>query len=90
MLNRTYRVAGHVQGVGFRWWTRSQATELGVRGTVCNQPDGSVEVRAVGSEEALGQLRRRLARGPSGARVSSVEEADGEAVKVEGFHIIPA
>ncbi len=25
-------VHGHVQGVGFRWWTRSRALELGLTG----------------------------------------------------------
>ncbi|MDT5237790.1 MAG: acylphosphatase, partial [Mycobacterium sp.] len=37
-------VHGYVQGVGFRWWTRSQALELGLTGYASNRPDGRVQV----------------------------------------------
>lgn len=39
-------VHGHVQGVGFRWWTRCQAKELGLAGSASNYPDGRVLVVA--------------------------------------------
>jgi acylphosphatase len=41
-------VHGRVQGVGFRWWTRSRALELGLTGYAKNQPDGRVLVVAQG------------------------------------------
>ena len=41
-------VHGHVQGVGFRWWTRSRALELGLAGYASNRPDGRVQVVAQG------------------------------------------
>ena len=69
------RVRGRVQGVGFRYFTLRWARELGLDGWVRNLPDGSVEVEAVGGEEALQGLRRALARGPAGARVAAVEES---------------
>jgi acylphosphatase len=47
----TVRVRGRVQGVGFRWWTRAVALDLGVAGWATNLPDGSVEIVAEGSEE---------------------------------------
>jgi acylphosphatase len=68
-----YRVTGRVQGVGFRWWTRSLATRLGLSGSVRNLSDGSVAVHARGSDELLRQLEAELAEGPPGARVASVE-----------------
>jgi acylphosphatase len=40
---------------------------------VRNRPDGSVEVQAAGSEEALGRLATMLAKGPPLARVDRVE-----------------
>ena len=40
----TLFVAGRVQGVGFRWWTRSRALELGLSGYAKNLADGRVEV----------------------------------------------
>jgi len=45
-----------------------------VRGVARNLPDGSVEVIAHGSPEAVGNLREWLHRGPSGARVAAVQE----------------
>lgn len=41
-------VNGLVQGVGFRYFTVTQARRLGVRGWVRNCRDGSVEQLAIG------------------------------------------
>jgi acylphosphatase len=68
-----YRVTGRVQGVGFRWWTRSLAVRLGVTGTVRNLSDGTVAVHARGTDDQLRQLEAHLREGPPGARVSSVD-----------------
>ena len=60
-VRMTAWVAGYVQGVGFRWWTRSRALELGLVGTATNLYDGRVEVVVEGPLQAcealLGQLR---------------------------------
>ena len=54
-------VHGRVQGVGFRWWTRARALELGLTGYATNKPDGRVHVVAQGvradCEKLLGLLR---------------------------------
>lgn len=86
-MARTFRLHGKVQGVGFRWWARSQAERLGIRGTVRNDPDGSVVVVASGDAAALTAFRQLLERGPSGARVERVEESEGPAGDFEGFRI---
>jgi acylphosphatase len=47
--------------VGFRWWTRSRALELGLVGIATNLDDGRVEVVAEGPRarlEALVELLR--------------------------------
>ncbi|HKI04778.1 MAG TPA: acylphosphatase [Thermoanaerobaculia bacterium] len=70
-------VSGKVQGVGFRWFTRRAAQELGgLAGRVRNLPDGRVEVEALGEPERLDSLRERLRQGPPGARVASLEEQE--------------
>jgi acylphosphatase len=61
----TVWVRGQVQGVGFRWWTRSRALELGLSGTAKNLDDGSVEVVAEGTRQACEQLLAWLAEEPS-------------------------
>ena len=68
-----YRVVGRVQGVGFRIWTARRAGELGLRGTVRNEPDGSVVVEAEGPAAALERLDQLLRRGPSLAIVRAVQ-----------------
>ena len=53
-------VRGDVQGVGFRWWTRSQALALGLDGYAKNLPDGRVEVQAQGPRDQLEKLLASL------------------------------
>ena len=61
-------VRGSVQGVGFRWWTRARALELGLSGFARNTADGRVEVVAEGPEDALDRLVVLLTEHPSTAR----------------------
>jgi acylphosphatase len=70
------RLTGRVQGVGFRWFTRQAARELGLAGRVRNLPDGSVEVLAAGTPDELSAFRETLRQGPRGARVQTVEEQE--------------
>ncbi|MGZ6588627.1 MAG: acylphosphatase [Solirubrobacteraceae bacterium] len=58
-------VHGRVQGVGFRWWTRCRALELGLRGYAANHADGRVQVVAQGPREAAEQLLQLLEGGAS-------------------------
>lgn len=58
-------VHGMVQGVGFRWWTRCRALELGLTGYAANQPDGQVRVVAQGPREAGEKLLRLLDGAPA-------------------------
>ena len=64
---------GRVQGVAFRWWARREATRVGIRGTVRNLPDGSVEVRAAGPAAVLASFLEALRLGPPGAHVERTE-----------------
>jgi acylphosphatase len=66
------RVAGRVQGVGFRWFIREEARRLGVAGWVRNLPTGEVEVLAEGDEAVLSALARTIGKGPPGSRVEVV------------------
>ena len=67
-------VRGRVQGVGFRWWTRSQALELGLVGSARNMPDGRVEVIAEGDRDHCERLLSVLRSGESPGSVESVVE----------------
>nr|PZN91963.1 MAG: acylphosphatase [bacterium] len=85
---RAFRIHGRVQGVGFRMWTYRTASELGLRGTVRNMPDGTVEVVAAGPLEALDRLRTLLHEGPPAAEVARVDETEPPAGDLPaGFEI---
>jgi acylphosphatase len=71
---KAYKIHGLVQGVGFRWWVQHQARRLGLRGTVRNCPDGTVEVAFGGPRAAVDTMCQQLHIGPSAAHVSELEE----------------
>jgi acylphosphatase len=73
-VRMTAWVHGHVQGVGFRWWTRSRALELNLVGHVANLSDGRVEVVAEGSRAACEQLLTDLRSGATPGQVRQVTE----------------
>ena len=65
-------VHGSVQGVGFRWWTRSRALELGLTGFAANKADGRVQVVAQGPREACERLLDLLKGGDTPGHVDNV------------------
>jgi len=62
-------VSGRVQGVGFRWWVRATALELGLVGFAENLDDGRVKVVAEGTEDDCRELLERLEDGHAGMQV---------------------
>jgi len=65
VVRLTVWVRGTVQSVGFRWWTRSRALELGLVGSATNLPDGRVEVVAEGPRAACETLLSLLTAIPA-------------------------
>ena len=68
MERMTAFVHGNVQGVGFRWWTRSRALELGLSGHATNLADGRVQVVAEGPRTDCEKLLELLQEQPSTTR----------------------
>src|SRR5215469_2710102 len=60
VVRLTAWVEGRVQGVGFRWWVRANALELGLVGYAENLADGRVKVVAEGDGDDCRELLRRL------------------------------
>jgi len=85
---RGFRVRGRVQGVGFRWWTRGRASNLGLRGTVGNRPDGTVEVHVAGDVETLKAFTAQLEVGPPSSQVEGVDGFRSDASLPTHFEII--
>ncbi|MCV7194173.1 acylphosphatase [Mycolicibacterium brumae] len=79
-------VHGHVQGVGFRWWTRSRALELGLTGYAKNQADGRVLVVAQGPRPSCEKLLDLLQTGRTPGSVDTVVADWSEAGEpIRGF-----
>ncbi len=66
-------VTGRVQGVGFRYHAREEATRLGLVGWARNRADGSVQIVAEGERAGLAALADWAARGSARARVDGCE-----------------
>lgn len=71
-------VSGDVQGVGFRWWTRCRALELGLVGEARNLPDRRVAVVAEGERRTCEQLLVALSGPTAPGRVDGVVEQWGD------------
>lgn len=72
-------VSGRVQGVGFRWWTRCRALELGLVGEAANLADGTVRIRAEGPRERCERLVELLGGGDTPGVVAGVRAGYGAA-----------
>lgn len=66
-------VSGHVQGVGYRAFTRHAASRRGLVGGVRNLDDGRVEAEVEGMRSVIEAMIRELKIGPPGARVQMVQ-----------------
>ncbi|MEU1052625.1 acylphosphatase [Streptomyces sp. NPDC005876] len=82
-------VRGRVQGVGFRWFTRARALELGrLSGFALNLGDGRVQVVAEGPRERCEELLGWLRGDDTPGRVDGVTEIwDTPRGGYEGFAI---
>lgn len=88
-VTKSIRVRGRVQGVFYRGWTVDQAQDLNVAGWVRNRRDGSVEILAAGTAEAVEALVERCRRGPHSAAVASVDVEESDEKAPAGFTQLP-
>ncbi|MET0515238.1 MAG: acylphosphatase [Nitrospiraceae bacterium] len=66
-------ISGHVQGVGYRAFTRRAASSCGLVGGVRNLDDGRVEAEVEGNKVVILALLDQLKNGPPGARVRDIQ-----------------
>ena len=91
-VTRHLRIAGRVQGVGYRDALRREALAIGVAGWVRNRRDGTVEAILQGAPETVDAVLAWARRGPPAARVSGVDTqpAQGELERpYDGFDCLP-
>ena len=81
-------VQGKVQGVSYRFSTKAVADQLGVRGLISNQPDGSVYIEAEADDWNMQLFLDWCNEGPQGAVVNSVESHEADIKNYRNFEIV--
>ena len=81
-------IKGNVQGVFFRASTKAVADQLGIKGTVKNEPNVDVSIAAEGDAIALEMFLDWCHEGPEHAIVNLVESHEGELKNYRNFDIV--
>lgn len=82
------RITGIVQGVGYRYWTESEATARGLDGWVRNRRDGSVEALIAGDGAAVDGMLAAFRVGPPASVVETVTSEAAEVPAERGFRTL--
>lgn len=88
MKHLNITVTGKVQGVYYRATCKAVADQLGVKGFVMNQPDGSVYIEAEGDAFALEALSAFCHEGPDHAEVAEVSSVEGILQGFKNFEVL--
>ncbi|MCM8825593.1 MAG: acylphosphatase [Candidatus Omnitrophica bacterium] len=84
-----YYISGDVQGVGFRWYAKSIADSLNIKGWVRNMADGRVEIVAEAEPEALQSFTEKMKTSYLGLNINRVEiEKEKATGEFNSFKII--
>ncbi|MCL4349410.1 MAG: acylphosphatase [Candidatus Thermoplasmatota archaeon] len=78
---------GTVQGIGFRAHVKKKAMDLGIKGWVKNNQDGSVSAVFSGDEEMISIMEGYCRKIPL-AELSSVESMPADDANFDSFEII--
>lgn len=82
------KVIGKVQGVFFRASTKAVADQMGIKGLVKNEKDGSVYIEAEGEPTFLSMFVDWCNEGPEKAKVENVTVSDGELKNYRNFEVV--
>ncbi len=88
LLTRSVRFVGRVQGINFRRNVFRKATELGVRGWISNQADGSVTGVFSGEEKSVEELIRFCLNDVPLSRIDHHEIHDAADENFDTFRIL--
>lgn len=66
-------IEGRVQGVGFRYFTKTNAQKIGLTGWVKNRADGRVEAIFEGPKEEVLTMIEQCQKGPRASEVNNID-----------------
>ncbi len=81
-------VSGKVQGVFFRASCKAVADQIGIKGQIKNQPDGTVLIEAEGDDILLSMFIDWCKNGPDDAEVQDISITDIELKNYRNFEIV--
>jgi len=84
------RIEGFVQSVGYRNFAIEEARKLALDGWIRNRSDGTVEALVSGSTKSVEAFVSACARGPAGAKITSIDLHNSEPPAEKGFHRRPS
>lgn len=88
MKHINIKVTGRVQGVFFRVSTKAVADQMGVKGIVKNEKDGSVYIEAEADETTLTMFLEWCKEGPDKSVVENVSVEHGEMKNYRNFEVV--
>ena len=88
MKHINIKVTGKVQGVFFRASTKAVADQMGIKGFVKNEKDGSVYIEAEAEQFILDAFIDWCKEGPDKSVVENVEVADRDLKNFKNFEVI--
>ena len=71
---RVIRIHGKVQGVGYRFFATRVARRLGLKGTIQNNRDGTVDAVVEGERNVINDWIEELKEGPRYAEVTKIDQ----------------
>lgn len=80
MIRKSLIVTGKVQGVGFRFFVKLNATSLNLTGFAKNLDNGDVLIEVQGQLNSIDILKEKLYKGNGFCLVSSISESNLEIV----------
>ncbi|SFH30350.1 acylphosphatase [Pedobacter insulae] len=88
MKHINIKITGKVQGVFFRASTKAVADQMGVKGLVKNERDGSVYIEAEAVQPILAMFLEWCNEGPDKSTVENVEVKEGEVKNYRNFEVV--
>lgn len=71
---RVIRIHGKVQGVGYRFFATRVARRLGLKGSIQNNRDGSVDAVVEGEKNVINEWLEQLREGPRYAEITRIDQ----------------
>lgn len=88
MKHLDIRVSGKVQGVFYRATAKAVADQLGVKGVILNDQDGSVVIEAEGDDFSLEMFLEFCHKGSDKAVVENLEVSESPMKNYRNFEVI--